>query len=123
MNTAVSTKKATSRPKTTALVAFWAGTTVLSRTAATTFSRVSTASVVQSATARSLSLPALRLRTPERTRCPPPPNESRERADLARRGEHRVDGAAAIGPRREHDDRAAAAQGAGCHRGDRSRGK
>ena len=47
------TKNATSKPKTTALVAFCAGTTVLSRTVATTFSSVSTASVVQSATARS----------------------------------------------------------------------
>jgi hypothetical protein len=54
IRSAVTTKKATSRPKTTALVAFWAGTTVLSRTVATTFSSVSTASVVQSATARSL---------------------------------------------------------------------
>src|SRR5680860_793477 len=45
---AVPTKNAVSSPYTSALVTFWAGTTVLSRTVATTSSMRSTASVVQS---------------------------------------------------------------------------
>ena len=86
-DTATSTKKATSSPKTTAREAFCAGTTVLSRTRATACSSASTASVVQSATAVLLSRGRPRFRVPERTRTP----RSVERADLARIGDDRVD--------------------------------
>ena len=111
----MSTKKATRRPKTTALVAFCAGTTVLSRTVATTFSSVSTASVVQSATAL-LPVVASRLtRLTERTRRSVSPRPERVRRGGAPRTDRRARRRAS-GCRRpcshEDDGRGAAVDGA-----------
>src|SRR6478735_3202853 len=102
MSTAVSTKNATRRPKTTAFVAFCAGTTVLSRTAATTFSSVSTASVVQSATAPP-SVAGRLTRTTERTRTRRAGAASGQVAKFAGIVEHGVGRAGAVSLLDEHD--------------------
>src|SRR3954454_13436543 len=109
ISTAVTTKKATSRPKTTTFVAFCAGTTVLSRTVATTFSIVSTASEVQSATAPP-SVAGRLTRMTERTRTGLRSAGVGEVAELARIREHRVERTFASGRLGEHHGRGTAVE-------------